>query len=216
MFRTSLQFLIALSLGPAALAVPVVEDIVLANFAALADYDDGSSFQVGTVSGQNRVFGQGFTSGTGPHRQLTAVELGLSDPDTSATIRVRLFTSTTSGTLTVPGTALETFNLSNGPVNSLGTYRFVAQSGTYTIDPATSYWLVVEDTAGSPSQFNWAQNDAGASPTSGPYGYSYIGPRRSTDGGVNWANGPNGSNALTMQILAVPEPSTVCLAESDW
>lgn len=198
---------------PGARAVPVLEETVLSNFTAVADFNDGVQAQVGASGTENRWFAQGFTTGSyAQWNRVQAIDLGLNKtPGAVTSASVQLYTSSSGA----PGSLVDTFSLVSGSVSSLATYRFVASTGTVLLSDSTPYWVVVSDTAaGSGSNFAWAITDSAATPTgSVNYGpYTWNASLSSNNGGSTWLAGTPLTNGLTLQVVAVPEPSTIYLA----
>jgi len=208
-FAASVACLVAFGVS-AAHAAPLT-DLVFGNLGASGTtaLDSGNVAQVGsTVSGQDgNKYAIAFTTGTDSnYLKLQSVVLGLGDIAPFSTAILNLVADN-AGLPT--GSLLGTSSLQIG---SNGLFSFGL--GTISLAGNTKYWVTLEaQGASDPSTFSWLRGD----PFSSPVGLNGSGYTFPTDGGMRSQNGgPWGINAavntLSINIQAVPEPSTYAMA----
>ncbi len=89
---------------------------------------------------------------------------------------------------------------------ALGQYTFTP-SGSLSLAANSTYWVVVRALTG---QVNWAYTPVGCTSCGSGIGFQNYW-RVSYDGGTNWNDAYNTTGAFMMQVLAIPEPSTLTL-----
>lgn len=193
--------LLAMALAvPTTVAAPISVSALSNNFGSVAS---GNL----TVSGSN-WFASGFTTGTSTsYLNLTGVNLSLAVSGTasSAVPVVSIFSGSSN-----PTTAVATLN---GPTitNSAPaqTFTFSPSSVPLTLSANTNYWVVLSAAAG---QFGWYFANGTPAEQNGS-GFSFVNGQSSTNAGSSWSQELLPSlGATSIQVQAVPEPSTIMLA----
>jgi|688.fasta_scaffold91151_3 hypothetical protein len=160
-----------------------------------------------TVSGSN-WFTVGFTTGTSPDfLSLTGVKLSLATSGTTVSTNpiVRLFSGVSNPTTEV--TTLIGSTLSSALPS---TATFTPSSSPLSLSPGTNYWVVLS--AGAGDAYGWYSTDENPAEQNGS-GYSFVAGRRSTNAGSSWSNNVVVAvSAVSVEVLAVPEPPTIMLA----
>jgi hypothetical protein len=211
-FRLVLSALVAGLLASSTVqAAPVVDNVVFGNMGPTGSdpLDSGNVAQMGsTVSGSSgNKFAVAFTTGTlSNFLKIQSVTLGLGDISPFSTAILNLVADNSSSPT---GSTLATQSLL---VQANGLYTFGL--GTITLAPSTTYWVTLEaDNPTAPSTFSWLRGDPTSSPT-GQNGSGYTFP---SNGGMRSQNGGSwtvnsGADTLSINVSAVPEPSTYALA----
>lgn len=170
-----------------------------------SDFADPAGFTLG-ITGSNR-FATGFTTGTNPgFLDLKSVKLALKSTSATSNPVVSIFSSGTNGVGAIPGSLLATLS---GPqiTSSLSAQNFTF-TGNVSLQPSTSYWVVLS--ASGADNYQW--EFAGDSPTAlNDSGYSFVAGRRSTNNGASWTSNATAATGM-IEVQAVPEPSTIMLA----
>jgi len=160
-----------------------------------------------TVSGSN-WFTTGFTTGTSPDfLSLTAVKLSLATSGTTTTANpiVRLFSGVSN-----PTTQIVTLTGSTLSSSSPSTVTFLPPTSPLALSPNTNYWVVLS--AGGSDAYGWYTTDEFPDQQNGS-GYSFVAGRRSTNAGSTWSNNALAQvSAVAIDVVSVPEPSTIMLA----
>jgi len=160
-----------------------------------------------TVSGSN-WFTVGFTTGTSPDfLSLTGVKLSLATSGTTVTANpvVRLFSGVSNPT-TVVTTLVGSVLSSAVPT----TMTFTPPSSPLVLSSETNYWVVLSDATGD--AYGWYTTDEFPDQRNGS-GFSFVAGKRSTNAGSTWSNNPLAQvSAVSVEVLAVPEPPTIMLA----
>lgn len=160
-----------------------------------------------TVSGSN-WFTTGFTTGTSPDfLSLTAVKLSLATSGTTTSTNpiVRLFSGVSN-----PTTQIATLTGSTLSSSLPSTVTFLPPTSPLALSPDTNYWVVLS--AGGSDAYGWYATDESPDQQNGS-GYSFVAGRRSTNAGSTWSNnGLATLSAVAIDVVSVPEPSTIMLA----
>lgn len=160
-----------------------------------------------TISGSN-WFTTGFTTGTSPDfLSLTSVKLSLATSGTAASANpiVRLFSGTSN-----PTTEIVTLTGSTLSSGSPSTATFLPPSSPLTLSPSTNYWVVLS--AGAGDSYGWYTTDEFPDGRNGS-GYTFVAGKRSTNAGSTWSNNALAQvSAVSIEVVAVPEPPTIMLA----
>jgi hypothetical protein len=186
---------IVLGLAPAARAVVLIGN--------LPGNDATSTFMNAPSGGSNGggvhdSKAAGFTMPAGAPYTLDYVDLRLNYFNTSSVPVVQIYSNVGGN----PGTALTTLNAPPIVVGP-GTVRFTP-SGTFTLDPSTTYWALVWNNATVANSFQWLASSPAVTPTG-----------IATSAGYRFSNGPpppigNSTTLNSYEIGAtlVPEPTT--------
>ncbi len=161
-----------------------------------------------TISGSN-WFATGFNTGTSPDfLSLTSVKLSIANSGTlpSSNPIIKLFT----GPGIDPATEIATLTGNSISSGSPVTATFTPSSSPLALSPNTNYWVVLSAVAGD--QYGWYTTDENPSAQNGS-GFSFVSGRRSTNAGSTWSNSVTaGVAAVSVEVLAVPEPPAIMLA----
>lgn len=199
----------AVAFAATAQAAPVP---VLSNLNSPASSEFGSL----TVGRVNVALAQGFTSGSDVmFHELKTIRLDLAPDATIPTNDpvVQLWSSSGIGASALPSVKLADFTVAPSVKIAAGAapaiYDFV---GSYWMSANTNYWVVVRDASPTIGKFRWDYNLNGDTPVAvNSSGFSYIAAARSTNDGGSWARNTT-ANALSVELVAVPEPPTIILA----
>jgi hypothetical protein len=192
----------------------LIEQSAMSNLNSPASTEFGSL----AVGRTNVALAQGFKTGSDDRfLGLKKILLDLSSDQlvTTNSPVVQLWSSIGSGTSTLPSVQLASFAVqpplpSGIPFGSApAIYTF---AGYFGLDPNTNYWVVVRDANPTVGKFRWDYNANGDSPVAmNNSGFTYIAAARSINDGSSWSQN-NPATALSIELVAVPEPPTIILA----
>lgn len=103
-----------------------------------------------------------------------------------------------------PGSSLATFTDITVPASSGPTEYSLVTGSSYVLQANTAYWFVMKDVGG----VFVTRDTANTAPTRAS-GYTFNGYQSTDDSGSTWSSDTSGN--WTVQIQAVPEPSSVAL-----
>lgn len=160
-----------------------------------------TSTTLGTGSNE-KLLAQGFqTSGTSSF-SLNSIILGLGaslSTGGTASATVGLFANVGTAPF---GSALWT----SSPVSVTTSNRYFFTGPAFTLASGSSYWIVPS------TGVDWYTDSSFSTPTAqNTSGFGYVGTVQSTDG-INWTTFGLQSEALSVQAVGVPEPTTYAMA----
>ncbi|MEI6239891.1 MAG: choice-of-anchor R domain-containing protein [Planctomycetia bacterium] len=180
-----------------------VHAAVLSVFGNLGTNGTGNLSATSTTLGtgtNEKLLAQGFqTSGTSSF-SLNSIFLGLASTGggtSSATVSLFANVGTAPS-----GSALWT----SSPVSVTTANRYFFTGPAFTLSSGSSYWVI--PSAG----VDWYTDASFSTPTAqNSSGFGYVGTVQSTDG-INWTTFGLQSEAISVQAVAVPEPTTYAMA----
>lgn len=165
------------------------------------------SFTIGVSSTNNQAIAYPFKTGADANfLQLQSVTFAFGQPTNTPTPNVQIF-SNSAGT---PGTLIAALSGSVG-----GTELDVwTPASPVQLAGSTEYFMVVKDTTGASTGFNWYYNSSfstAAQQNSSGWSLPFSPALTSTDGGASWS-GNTAANPVGISVLAAPEPSSMVIA----
>lgn len=207
-FRLVLSALVAGVIGSGIVQAAPLTDVVFGN---LGSSGTNSLTPTSTLVGPaaNEIWlAQGFNTGTSASLSLSSIALGLATIVESSTTTVSVY-SNNSG---APGTLLFT----SSPVTITGstqsTYVFPFSGATLTA--STDYWIVPNSGVAWFQSTNVPSGAATPAAQNGS-GYSYLGTIESDTVDIvpgSWGGAGSIRYSVSLQAVAVPEPTTYALA----
>ena len=161
---------------------------------------------------QNQFQSQGFSVGNqvgSSAWDIQEIQVGLGSTG-SPNPKVGIYSNFASINGPVPGTLLATFTGTTA-VSAKGIYTF---TGSFTAQANTSYWVVLENTnSASQESYEWFSNDAFTPPTQqNASNVTYLGTVERNGEFGTWINTLPSLSIGIKGVVAVPEPSTYCMA----